>query len=75
MARERAEVPGLWKYKVQADGEGLVLSPTPSSLDVGLQARKLFSNLASLERQEGRESRAQQTPEQPGPGRQTSQER
>lgn len=72
-SNEITKVTTLWKSTVQVDSKGLVLSPAPSSLDIGLEACKLFSNLASLQRQEGRESAAQQKPEKPSqvgrPGR------
>lgn len=52
---------------MQADGEGLVLSPAPSSLDVGLEARKLFGNLpASRDRKGEKHSSAEARDAQPG---------
>lgn len=45
--------------------EGLVLSPAPSSLDIGLEVRRLLGNLASLQRQEG--EKAQLSRSQRGP--------
>lgn len=65
-SNEITETTALWKSTVQVDGEGLVLSPAPSSLDIGLEACTLFSSLASLQGQEGRESRSQRS--RPGRG-------